>query len=41
LPIFFIVTEPQRKHDIKAVVDHIVAETYKGLDVSERAAAAS
>jgi hypothetical protein len=24
-------------HNMKAVVDHIVAETYEGLNVSERA----
>ncbi|HEU5248285.1 MAG TPA: carboxylate-amine ligase [Candidatus Udaeobacter sp.] len=30
----------ERSHDIKAVVDHIVGETYEGLNVSERAAAA-
>jgi carboxylate-amine ligase len=30
----------ERTHDIKAVVDQIVAETYEGLDVSERVAAA-
>src|SRR4030095_11275302 len=32
--------EVERTHAMKAVVDHIVAETYEGLDVSERAAAA-
>src|SRR5205085_4980792 len=26
----------QRTHDMKAVVDHIVAETYEGLDVSRQ-----
>jgi carboxylate-amine ligase len=31
----------ERTHDIKAVVDHIVAETYEGLKVSEQAAVAS
>jgi carboxylate-amine ligase len=27
----------ERTHDMKAVVDHIVAETYEGLDVSRQA----
>jgi glutamate---cysteine ligase / carboxylate-amine ligase len=31
----------ERTQDIKAVVDHIVAETYEGLNVSEQAAVAS
>ncbi len=29
----------ERTHDMKAVVDHIVAETYQGLDLSILAAA--
>jgi carboxylate-amine ligase len=31
----------ERTHDIKAVVDHIVAETYEGLNVSGQASVAS
>jgi glutamate---cysteine ligase / carboxylate-amine ligase len=31
----------ERTHDIKAVVDHIVAETYEGLNVSAQAALAT
>jgi carboxylate-amine ligase len=31
----------ERTHDMKAVVDHIVAETYEGLDVSGQTALAS
>ncbi len=31
----------ERSHDIKAVVDHIVAETYEGLNVGEQAGVAS
>jgi carboxylate-amine ligase len=31
----------ERTHDIKAVVDHIVAETYEGLDLPGQAAVAS
>jgi glutamate---cysteine ligase / carboxylate-amine ligase len=31
----------EHTHDIKAVVDHIVAETYEGLNVSGQAAVAS
>ncbi len=31
----------EQTHDLKAVVDHIVAETYEGLSVSARAAVAS
>jgi carboxylate-amine ligase len=31
----------ERTHDIKAVVDHIVAETYEGLNMSGQAAVAS
>ena len=30
----------EQTHDIKAVVDHIVAETYEGLDVSRQGAMA-
>jgi carboxylate-amine ligase len=30
----------ERTHDIKAVVDHIVAETYEGLNLSPAAAVA-